>query len=355
MIFLAITGIVVAVLVYSYREFVAAYGKTILIALFVVTLLHFFAKEWLQAHELLLNHFYRMNRKAFVAILGVPPFVVFGHLFVVLMSWQLAVMYLQKLRLARHPVLVVSLIYYFTSAFSLLMENTGWVGGWWSWKLDSWWFFPELMGAPLIDLPWDRPMTRAWGYFVSTFWCVLFLTDLARKRSAARALALVAGLATSLALAPRPIAMQVWMVLMAVAPLASAGLRPSGDGDTRLFFPVETPLLQPRQARWNGAVFVGLLAMVAVCIGQIAVAHRWLALSSLFPIVSFALGAHRRWPVWVDALVALAVVLVGYRLNNGNILLAGWIVLRVNLLLCAMVVVARWREGKAALPAGVSP
>jgi hypothetical protein len=355
MVFVFITALVLALLVYSYAEFAGVYGKATLGKLFFLTLVYFFIKEYLQKHNLLLNHHYHMTRHLWVEVLGIPPFVVFGHLFVVLMTWQLAVMYLHALKLTAHPVVTVPLVFYFTSAFSLLMENTAWVGGWWSWDLDSWWFYPELLGAPLLHLPWDRPMTRAWGYFVSTFWFMLLVTDLPRKWTPPRALLLVGGLAGFLALAPSPLAMQVWTGLMFVVPLASALLPGKAGAERSLLVPTATALLQPRQARWRGAVTISLLGMIVVCVIQIYVSGKWLAFTSLIPIVSFGLGAYRRWPVWVDCLASLAVVVIGYRLNNGNVLLAGWIVLRLNLVLWALLQAIRWREARSARAGSPAP
>ena len=79
------------VLVYAYAEYREAYGIRTLAKLFSLTLVFFFVKEYLQAHNWLLHHYYHANHKVWIELAGVPPFIVLGHLFVVLMTWQLAV------------------------------------------------------------------------------------------------------------------------------------------------------------------------------------------------------------------------------------------------------------------------
>jgi len=339
MTFVFLTALVAVVLVYAYLEYREAYGIRTLAKLFSLTLVFFFVKEYLQSRNWLLHHYYHANHKVWIELAGVPPFIVLGHLFIVLMTWQLAVLHIQKLGLGRHPAVLVTLVAYFTSAFSMLMENTGVIGHWWTWAMPSWWYYPNMLGAPLVDLPWERPITTAWGYFISTFWFMLLATDLPRRWTPARLLVLLGGLAALLELSRVTLFMSFWaLVLVPGLPFLSILYASRGR---RLPFPASSELFRERRPRWNGAVAAGLLAMVCVCVIQISVASKWLALVSLFPIVAFTAGVYRSWPLWVDCLVSLAFVLVGVALNNGNLILAGWLVLRCSLVLWGVVVVLR--------------
>ena len=351
MIFLIITTLVVAALAYSYVGLRKAYGARTLGKLFFLTPIYFFVKELLQSRNLLLTHYYHTNHVIWFELLGVPPFVVFGHLFVVLMTWQLAVLYTHKLRLTRHPVVFLTLVWYFTSAFSMLMENTGVVGGWWSWAMPSWWYYPNIFGAPLVGLPWERPITTAWGYFISTYWFVLLITDFPRRWTLLRFLVLVAGLAAVLELSRLTLFMSLWeLVLMPGLPFVSVCLTSSNTvSKRRLLLPVGSRLLEALPSRWNGPVALGLAAMVVVCVVQIVVVGKWLALVSLFPIGVFALGAHRSWPVWIDCALSLAAIVAGYLLNNGNLILAGWLVFRCRIVVWLLLGALRWRERRDAL------
>jgi hypothetical protein len=360
MIFLGITALVLAVLVYAYVQLRAAYGWRTLAKIFGVTVPFFFLKEFLQSRNLLLHHYYHANHVIWVELLGVPPFVVLGHAFVMLMTWQLAVVHMHRLGLARHPAVFVTLVWYFTSAFSMLMENTGVVGGWWSWSMPSWWFYPEMFGAPLVGLPWERPITAAWGYFISTTWFVFLAVDLPRKWTPSRVVALLVGLLAMLQLARVTLFMSFWQAaVMPFAPLVSAWMGSSAPTSGRwMLLPVSSDLLREQPARARGAVGAGLLAMVAVCVLQIGVLHQWLALVSLFPIGAFTLGMWRRWPPWIDCLVSLAVILLGFWLNIGNFILAGWLVLRFSIVLGLTLLLLRWRHRRsdavAAVPAGLA-
>jgi hypothetical protein len=280
-------------------------------------------------------------------VLGVPPFVVLGHLFVVVMTWQLAVVYVERLGLRAHPVLLPTLAWYFTAAFAMLMENTGVVGRWWTWNMPSWWFFPNMFGAPLIDLPWDRPITQAWGYFISSFWLVLLATDLPRRWTPARILALLAGLAVVLELARLTPFRAVWSTaIMPGLPFVSVLLgKPLG-------LPVGSDLLRERRIRWSGAVPLGLAAMVVVCVVQIGAVHKWQALVSLFPMAMLVLGLLRPAP-WLGVAVSAGVVLLGFWLNSGNVLLAGWLVLRCSAFLAVLLIALRWRSTRPSSRASI--
>ena len=86
MIYLIITAIVLAVLAYAYIELRGAYGSRTLLKLFCLTIAFFYVKEYLQANNWLLHHYYHSNRTVWIEVLGVPPFIVFGHLFIVVMT-----------------------------------------------------------------------------------------------------------------------------------------------------------------------------------------------------------------------------------------------------------------------------
>jgi hypothetical protein len=109
-------------------------------------------------------------------------------------------------------------------------------------------------------------------------------------------------------------------------------------------------LLRERPSRWNGAVGAGLFAMVAVCVIQFVAVGQWLAFVSLFPIGMFTFGAYLRWPVWVDLVVSLATVLVGYVIDSGNVILAGWLVLRWSVFLVLLLGAARVLERRRQRP-----
>ncbi|MGH7441011.1 MAG: hypothetical protein ACRENE_35505 [Polyangiaceae bacterium] len=355
MAFQAITALVLVMLVFTYRRLAEVYGHGTLAKLTGVTLVYFFVKELLQAHKLLVHHHYTVNLKAWISLFGVPPFVVFGHLFVVLMTWQLAVMTMRRLRLEAHPIVLILLVWHFTSAFSMLMENTGIVGGWWVWKMPSWWWFPTFEGAPLRDLPMDRPITEVWGYFISTFWFVVLLTDLPRKWSIGRVTALVVFLAISVE-GSRMTSTSIWSKVEFYLPLASVLLPAAWTLEGRRLLPsADSILLRPPGPRQYAAVLAGLFAMCAVATVQLCVKSRGADLVSLFPIVMFTAGAFRRWPLWVDAVVSGVVLLVGLRLHSGNVMLAGYLVDRFCLELMPLLLVVRWREGSSSGSLSVAP
>ena len=344
MTFLGITVVVMAVLAYSYLKLRDAYGKPTLLKLVGLTLVFFFVKELLQAHKLLVHHYYHVNHAIWIELLGVPPFIVFGHLFVVVMTWQLAVMTLHRLKLSDHPAVFVALIWFFTAGFAMLMENTGIVGHWWTWAMPSWWSYPSLLGAPLVDLPLERPITSAWGYFISTYWFMLLLTDLPRRWTMIRGLVLVVGLAMCLALS-RITATNNWGPMLIVLSILSVMLSRHGEALRRwLPFPSSSALLQQPRPGQGRVVAVGLTAMFAVCIAQMVVKSKWLALVSLFPLVAFALGTWRRWPVWASCALSAGAMVVGYLEHSGNVMLAGWLVFRCGAVLWVLILVMRWRD-----------
>ncbi len=343
MIFVALTALVAAVLGYAYRQLARAYGVRTLLALTGLTVAYFFVKEYLQAHERLVHHSYHVNQVFFHGLLGVPPFVVLGHLFVVVMTWQLAVRTLDRLRLGDHPAIFVALVWQLTAAFAMLMENTGIVGHWWSWNMPPWWWFPRFLGVPLRDLPMDRPITEVWGYFISTFWCALLLADFPRRLTPGSVGLLLLGLAAALEGA-RHGATNRWTDVVLLLALLSALVPSSGGPSRRLLFPRGAPILRPPGAGQAFGVLVGLGAMCVVCIVQLGVRSKWGDVVSLVPIAAFTLGAFRRWPIWVDGLVAGAVMLAGDAVHDGNTLLAGWLVLRCALMLWLLALVRDWRE-----------
>lgn len=348
MVFTAITAIVVAVLVFAYRRLAELYGQAVLLRLTAITLVFFFVKELLQKHRLLVHHFYSVNRAQWVSILGVPPFVVLGHLFIVLMTWQLAVLTMHRLKLGAHPAVLVTLVWNFTSGFSMLMENTGIVGRWWVWQMPSWWWFPTFMGVPLRDLPMERPIVEVWGYFISTFWFMVLLTDLPGRWTAPRAAVLVLGLAAFLD-GSRSTSTNTWIAVERFLPFVSVALpaawHPRGR---RLFVPTDSVLLRRPGPRQQAAVLAGLLAMCVVCSAQLGTRSKWSDLVSLIPVVSFAAGAFRRWPVSIDVVLSGALLVVGDRLHDGNLMLAADLVFRLSVLLVLLVTFARWREGAGA-------
>ena len=353
MIFVFLTVLVASTLAYAFFELRSVYGAATLTKLFCLTLGFFYLKEFLQAHDWLLHHYYHANHKVWIELAGVPPFIVFGHLFVVLMTWQLAAVRMQTLGLARHPAIMATIVWYFTGAFSMLMENTGVVGHWWTWTMGSWWYYPNFEGLPLRDLPWERPITTAWGYFISTFWFVLLAVDVAGKWTRARVAALGAGLLVLLELSRLTPFMAFWaFVVMPGLPFLSILCARAGRP---LPFPENALLLTPRRLRWSGAVPAGLLAMAAVAVTQMAVASKWLGLVSLLPIVSFTLGSYGLQPVWVDCIVSAGVMALGARLVNGNLALAGWLVFRCSLVLSLSVLMLRWSVRRRSSFAGQSP
>jgi hypothetical protein len=351
--FPAVTALVFVMLVFAYRRLAEVYGHRTLAKLTAVTLVYFFVKELLQAHKLLVHHYYTVNTKVWFSILGVPPFVVLGHLFVVLMTWQLAVLTMHRLKLAGHPVVLVMLVWHFTAAFAMLMENTGIVGNWWAWKMPSWWWFPSFDGVPLRDLPMDRPIVEVWGYFISTYWFVLLLIDLPRKWTLWSATALVVCLALFLE-GSRSTATNVWTKVERYLPFASVLLPATWNLEgRRLLMPTDSVLLRRPGPRQYTAVLAGLFAMCAVSMAQLGVKSKWADLVSLFPIVMFTAGAFRRWPVWVDGVVSGAVLVLGRKLHSGNVMLAGFLVARLSLELVPLLLLLRWREGPGA-PASVT-
>jgi hypothetical protein len=90
--------------------------------------------------------------------------------------------------------------------------------------------------------------------------------------------------------------------------------------------------------------------MSLVSIVQMGVKSKWHDLVSLLPVLAFAAGAFRRWPVWVDAVVSAALLLLGYELHDGNLMLAAWLVLRLALVLVPLLLLAGWRLRAAAVP-----
>lgn len=348
MIHLAITALVLAALAYAYYELRGAYGSRMLLKLFILTTAFFFVKEYLQANNWLLHHYYHPNKTVWVSVFGVPPFIVFGHLFVVVMTWQLAVMYMHRMGLTGHPAVMVTLVFYFTGTISMTMESTGVVGGWWQWAMPSWWFYPNLLGAPLVDLPWERPITTAWGYFISVFWFVAVVADLPSRWTPRRLVVLLGGLAVLLELSRSTPFMSFWGVfvstLLPAASVAVAGTR-AGPAWNKVFA-AGSPLQAERRPRWNGAVFAGLAAMILVSVIQVGARSKWLALVSLFPVATVAVGCWRLWPVWVDCLISIAVMGIGAALNNGNVILAGWLVFRFTFVLCLLAAAIRWKEGR---------
>jgi hypothetical protein len=353
MTFAILPVLVAGVLAYAFDRLAALYGARLLSKLAFVTVAYFFAKEWLQGRHLLVPHFYGVSHAFVVEILGVPAFVVLGHLFVVVVTWQLAVMTMHRVGLTRYPGAFVTLVFYDTAAFAMLMENTGIVGHWWVWQMP--WFFPEFFHAPLRDLPLEWVVTEVWGYFMSTYWCVLLLTGLPGPWTARRVGVLVLGLAAAL-YASRS-APAIWMILTELLPFALVLLAPTPDGPAwrRLFFPAETPLFQAPGSKQRRAVLIGLAAMCGVAVAQLVARNKWVELVSLFPVCMFAAGAFGRWPTWVDCLVSLGLLLAGYVMHSGNFMLAAWLVLRCSATLVVLPFVIRWRETARHAPAGALP
>jgi hypothetical protein len=339
--FAILSVLVAGVLAYAFRQLADLYDARLLSKLGGVTVAYFFVKEYLQTRHLLVPHFYGVSHAFVVAILGVPPFVVLGHLFVVVMTWQLAVMTMHRLGLGRYPGAFVSLVFYFTAAFAMLMENTGIVGHWWVWQMP--WFFPEFFHAPLRDLPLEWPVTQVWGYFISTYWCVLLLSDLPQPWTSRRAALLVSGLAA--ALYASRFAPAIWLVMVQLLPFALVLLAPTAPAPPRrrLFFPAESELFTLPGPNQRRAVLIGLAAMCVVSTFQLGARGKWSELVSLFPIAMFTAEAFGTWPVWVDCLVSLGLLLAGYLMHSGNFMLAAWLVLRCSAALFFLPFVIRWR------------
>ena len=355
MVFPVITALVVIVLAYAFRQLADPYGGRTLLKLSGVTLVFFFVKEYLQAHRLLVHHYYGVNHAVWFSVLGVPPFIVLGHLFVVVMTWQLAVMTMHRLELVHHPATMVMLVWHFTAAFAMLMENTGIVGRWWVWQMPSWWWFPSFLGAPLMDLPTERPITEVWGYFISTFWFVLLLTNLPRRWTVQSVLVMVVCFAAFLE-GSRSTGTAFWIVVARLLPFVSV-LWPSlgATGGRALFLPRDSVLFRAPGPKQNAAILLGLSAMCVVCIAQLGVKSKWPELVSLFPIVAFTAGAFRRWPVWVDGAVSAGLMLLGFLRHDGNTMLAAWLVLRLAVVELLLLAAVRWREGRPGFSAAGAP
>jgi hypothetical protein len=182
-----------------------------------------------------------------------------------------------------------------------------------------------------------------WGYFISTYWCVLLLSDLPQPWTSRRAALLVSGLAA--ALYASRFAPAIWLVMVQLLPFALVLLAPTAPAPPRrrLFFPAESELFTLPGPNQRRAVLIGLAAMCVVSTFQLGARGKWSELVSLFPIAMFTAEAFGTWPVWVDCLVSLGLLLAGYLMHSGNFMLAAWLVLRCSAALFFLPFVIRWR------------
>ena len=232
----------------------------------------------------------------------------------------------------------MTLAWYSTSAFSMLMENTGVIGHWWTWAMPSWWYFPNMVGAPLVDLPWERPITDGVGLLHQHV-----LVHDARHRPAApvdpaRLLVLLGGLAALLELSRVTLFMSFWaLVLMPGLPFLSIRTPPRPAAAVPREFRARSASVAPggtepsRRASWRWS---------ASACSRSPSPRSGSPSSPCFPSWPSPPGSTVE-ALWVDCLVSLAFVLVGYALNNGNLILAGWLVLRCSLVLWGAVVLLR--------------
>jgi hypothetical protein len=332
--------LVAVLLVAMYRPLARAHGATTVNLLIGMSAAFFLVKECLQARGYLIRHTYRPSGISVITP-GVSPFVLVGHVFVVLLSWQLALRLLERFSLREERYLLPAMTFLLTAGFALPIESIGGTAGWWAWEIPAG-LDRSFFGLPLRHLPRDRVMTTAWGYFVGGFWLVLVATGLLSERRPKAPLALLAALGGALVLAVSRYseAIDAFTAALLLVPLLAAALGAAmgAPPDPPEAFAVRTP--RPS----FDAVGAGLTCMFLVCLAAAPATARWEIPAAFAPLLVFYVGGRRRGSPWVDLVGPVLLVVAGLVRWDGNLALAGDIALRPVLFLVAYAALRRFRS-----------